>query len=411
MVKEEDMLIAFEDCLHGKAQTLNAAMFCTEYLTNVAELTNLVNDRTYYPITSICFVVPVPKPREVFAADFRDRVIHHYVIMKLNPLFELVFSPRTFNCRKGKGQLYGVEMLKEDVRVMSENYTKDCYISRYDLQGFFMSIQKSIVADIVDKFIVDYYFEEDKEDLRWLCQVLISHSPELDCVRQSSPEAWDALAWNKSLFTCGEGRGLAIGNLFVQIFANFLLNDLDWEIDYLGFPHHGRYVDDFYIVSRTKEEVLAIVPLLRQKLAERGLTLHPDKFFMQHYSKGMMFTGFVVKRDRVYLSNRTVSHFYRAVLRFNKAKTLEEVRSGVQSLNSFLGLLKHADSYAIRREYLSMIDSRMYEFIYIKGHFEVVKLKKKYYEENIIKERIKSGAYYSAPMLDYTYTYSVQGAA
>ena len=118
---------------------------------------------------------------------------------------------------------------------------------------------------------------------------------------------------------------------------------------------------------------------LRQMLQERcHVQLHPDKFYIQHYSKGIKFTGAVVKFGRVYPANRTVGNFMTSVYKFNQARTVDEVKKGVQSINSYLGVMRHMDSYALRRKILGMIDERMWEYIYIKGRFEVVRLKKKY---------------------------------
>lgn len=108
MVKEEDILGAYENCLKDKASSPDAIRFIVNLFENITDLTDAINSRTYEPLPSITFVVSRPVYREVFAANFRDRVIHHYIALRLEPLFEGVFSDRTYNCRKGKGQLYGV---------------------------------------------------------------------------------------------------------------------------------------------------------------------------------------------------------------------------------------------------------------------------------------------------------------
>ena len=189
-------------------------------------------------------------------------------------------------------------MLREDVRQCSVNYTQDCYIMKLDLQGFFMSINKKMLADMVDDFVVEnYHNEADKDTLRFLCRTVVLHEPEKNCERHSPASYWDYLPPNKSLFTNGEGLGVAIGNLFSQLFANFLLNVLDWYlIKALGFQYVGRYVDDFYIVDKDKARLLAAVPYIRTLLQLYGLTLHPHKFYLQHYSKGVQFTGSVIRK-------------------------------------------------------------------------------------------------------------------
>ena len=365
-----------------------------DYESRLIALRDRINARTYQPGKSICFVVTRPRYREVFAASFEDRIVHHYIALRLEPLFELVFSPRTFNCRKGKGQLYGINTLKADILECSENYTKDCWAMKLDLKGFFMSIDKALLAGMIDKFIIRYYTGKDIEDLRYLCRVVILHQPEKNCERHSPAHYWNFLPPNKSLFTNGEGKGVAIGNLFAQLFANFLLNVLDWYLEELGIKYHGRYVDDFYCLHRDKSVLLGIVQPIRDKLASLGLTLNEKKFYLQHYTKGVEFTGTIVKPGRTYCCNRTITNFIAAVRRLNRAKDLRQVMHSVNSINSYLGLLRHSNEYAMRRKILNMIEPPAFEYIYIKGRHEAVALKNKYKTRRITLKRIRDGDYW-----------------
>lgn len=393
MVTTEGMLEAYYDCRRRKRRTASAIVYEMNYESNLIALRNRINTRTYQPGKSICFVVTRPRYREVFAASFEDRIVHHYIALRLEPLFELVFSPRTFNCRKGKGQLYGVKMLEADIREASNNYTTDCYIMKLDLQGFFMSIDKSMLAQMIDDFIVKYYTGSDIDDLRYLCQVVVLHCPEKNCERHSPREMWEHLPANKSLFTNGEGKGVAIGNLFAQLFANFLLNTLDWYIEELGIKYHGRYVDDFYCIHKDKQVLLSSVPKIRAKLAELGLNLNPKKFYFQHYTKGVEFTGAVVKPYRTYCCNRVLTNFIAAVRKLNRAMSIDDVTHAVCSINSYAGLLRQSNEYAKRRKILLMIDSRIYRWIYIKGHYEVVCIKNQYKRNFMTQKRIRDGDY------------------
>lgn len=199
---------------------------------------------------------------------------------------------------------------------------------------------------------------------------------------------------NKSLFTNGEGKGVAIGNLFAQIFANFLLNTLDWFIENEGIKHHGRYVDDFYCIHKDKEKLLALMPKIRELLASLGLRLNEKKFYFQHYSKGVEFTGSIVKPGRVYTCNRTITNFIAAVRRLNKANNERQVLHAVCSINSYLGLLRHTNEYATRRKVLNMIEPHVFkEYVYIKGHYEVLAIKNKHKLRYQTMQRIRNGDY------------------
>jgi hypothetical protein len=378
MVEVMDMWEAYIDCLRRKRGTESAMRFSLDWMHGVVSLTDCVNDRTYTPSTSICFVVTRPRLREVFAADFRDRVIHHYIALRLEPLFERAFSDRTFNCRKGKGQLYGIRQLTRDFRECSADYTRDCWIMKLDLKGFFMSIDKQLMAHFIDEFIVSKYMNEaDKEDLRYMCRTVVLHEPQLDCEKRSAQQLFDKLPDHKTLFRNQRGKGIAIGNLFSQIFANYYLNGIDWLIDGIT-PYHGRYVDDIYMIHEDKNVLLSAVPMIRANLAHLGLKLNEKKFYLQHYTKGVKFTGSVVKPGRTYTCKRTTGAFAEAVRELNKAQTIQQINRSVQSVNSYLGLLRQHNNYAVRRRCLEDIDPRLFQYIYIKGRYESLAIKKRF---------------------------------
>lgn len=393
MVTTAGLLEAYYDCRRNKRKTASALVYEMDYESKLIALRDRINMRTYAPGKSICFVVTRPRYREVFAASFEDRIIHHYIALRLEPLFEQVFCPYTYNCRKEKGQLYGINTLKQQIIECSDNYTTDCYIMKLDLSGFFMSIDKQILARLIDRFILDRYAGEDIEDLRYLCRVVIFHQPEKNCERHSPARYWDYLPPNKSLFTNGEGKGIAIGNLFAQLFANFLLNGLDWYLEELGIKYHGRYVDDFYCIHRDKAVLLSAVPKIRAKLGEYGLTLNEKKFYLQHYTKGVQFTGSIVKPRRSYTCNNTITNFVAAIRRLNNAKDLRQAEHAVNSINSYLGLLRHNNEYNTRKRVLKMIESQAYEYVYIKKNYRILALKNKYKKRVQTYKRIRDGDY------------------
>lgn len=392
MVDFETILEAYLDCRKRKRSTVGATEFELDYVHNLVELMNEVNSRQYKIGKSICFVVRYPRYREVFAGEFRDRIIHHYIALRLEPLFEKIFCDRTYNCRKGKGQLAGVTQLAEDIREESEDYTKDAYVMKVDLKGFFMSIPKPLLAKMVDDFIVENYYGDDKEDLRWICGLVIMHRPELNCERRSPLWMWNFIPKEKSLFTNGEDRGIAIGNLFAQLFANFLLNTIDWKIDAVCV-RHNRYVDDISFVSKDKEKLLSIIPMLRTELGKLGLRLNEKKFYLQHYSKGVQFTGAVIKPDRIYVANHTINSFAFAVERLGKAAEMgmiDDIKKETASVNSYLGIVSHYNEYATKRRIMAKLPPKFYEYCYIEGHFDVVKLKYKYTEKAIFMNIAKN---------------------
>lgn len=345
---------------------------------------------TYRPSTSICFCVTRPKLREVFAANFRDRIVHHWLMMKLNPLFEERFVEQgnvSYNCRKGFGTQAAVLAVKRDIRIVSRGFTCDAYVGRFDLVGFFMSINKDILIEKLRVFVYEKYKGEDI-DLVFdtLCKV-IRHNPASDCEIHGDARLFDGLPQNKSLFYAEANRGLPIGNLTSQILANFYLSFFDaamveWTKARGGL--YERFVDDFVVVMPKMEQVQEAFVFARGYLRdELTVKLHEDKKYMQHYTKGVAFVGYVVKMDRVYLSNRTYGHFEDRLRQLERQcagtdtphiNTIASVCSALSSLNSYIGFTIHTNGYAKRLGMLLKYRS-LYRFAYLKGSKHIVKIK------------------------------------
>lgn len=124
-----------------------------EYESNLIKLADEIYTWTYEVWKSIAFIVEKPVKREIFAWDFRDRVVHHYVINQINHIFENLFIHDSYSCRKWKWTLFWIKRIEKFIKSCSENYTEDCYIMKLDIQGFFMSIDKDILWEKINKFL------------------------------------------------------------------------------------------------------------------------------------------------------------------------------------------------------------------------------------------------------------------
>ena len=167
------------------------------------------------------------------------------------------------------------------------------------------------------------------------------------CHRIGNVRGWERLPDEKSLFRSTPGCGLPIGDLTSQLFSNVYLNELDHFVtEGLGYRHYGRYVDDFYVVASTKEELRAIVPKVREFLLERlGLRLNEDKTLIRSAYMGVAFLGAYVKPFRAYVSNTTRSRMLKKVERLEHAS---DPVARWRSLNSFLGITSHFKAYNLR---------------------------------------------------------------
>jgi retron-type reverse transcriptase len=354
-----ELFEAYFDCRKNKRNTINALAFEVDYEANLLNLCAEINNGSYQPGRSIAFIVNKPVKREIFAADFRDRVVHHLIVNKLNPLFEKVFIYDSYACRSGKGTHLGIQRADRFIRRCSQNYTKDCFVLKLDVKGFFMHISKAVLFAELQRFIDQQYQHADKALLLELCRKIIYNEPTQNCIVKSKRGEWQGLPPDKSLFHSAQHCGLPIGNLTSQVFANFYMNPFDHFIKHdLGIRYYGCYVDDFILVHQDKEYLKSIIPLIKTTLQDRLLlTLHPDKIYLQHYSKGVQFLGAVIKPNRIYIANRTKGNFYAAIEKQNAL--VKEHKPGKEqeaaflcSMNSYLGIMKHYKTHKLRKRML-----------------------------------------------------------
>lgn len=381
----EDVFEAYFDCRRKKRNTYNALAFESDYERKCVELWREINSGTYHPCRSIAFIVTKPVKREVFAADFRDRVVHHLIARRIVPLLEKQFIDDNYSTRKGKGTLYGIQRVEEHIRQCSEGYTRDCYVLKIDIRSFFMSISKQRLYDVTADCLRRRYAGNDLPMLLYLLRETIFNRPERNCVRRTPPQSWRGLPRDKSLFHSDGSRGLPIGNLTSQLLA---LNYLD-ELDHLvagawGVAHYGRYVDDMVLVHPSKEHLLEVKARISAWLAQRGLSLHPRKVYLQHYTKGVLFVGGMIQPGRKYLGNRTVGFCYDAIDRLNRRAAsspdyvLAHGGEFVSTVNSYLGMMRHFASYNLRRKVMKRVGKEWWRVVYFEGHMEKAVLKKRY---------------------------------
>lgn len=347
-----DLYKAYRSSRRGKRNSHSQLQFelCLE-----EELVNLRNelwDRQYQPSSSICFVIHDPKQREIFAASFRDRVVHHLYYNYTNELFERQFISDSYSCRKHRGTSYGISRLQHHLRSCSNNWKKDCYVLKMDIQGYFMSISRNILLERCQEMLmrmaaweqIDYSF------ILWLSEIIILNDPTLSCRRRGKKEEWKGLPPSKSLFHSKQGCGLPIGNLTSQLFSNIYMNSFDnWMKRELHCHHYGRYVDDCFVVHRSKKRLLEIRNLAGSFLQnELGLKLHPNKTFVIRALYGTDFLGSYLKPFRTYIRNSTRKRMVAHIRELDEQALNRTPISIRDSLNSFLGYFKQYKTFYYR---------------------------------------------------------------
>jgi hypothetical protein len=356
--------------------------------------------------------VKYPKWREVFAANFRDRIIHHWICLRLEPLFEERFISQgdlSFNCRKGYGTEKAVAHVREGMKRVSENYRKEAWVFKGDLVGFFMSIDKELLWYRLERFIARWRKRYEREgwqrvsfdilyrlgmtempEMYWdiltrTARVVVMHHPERDCLLNSPVSWWRHLTANKSLFTSSTGE--PIGNLTTQLFANFLMS---YFIAYVKFVFRGKnyclaqFVDDFVLICDDLRFLVDSIPKLESFLEKSlHLKMHKDKRYMQPVKHGVLFVGTFIKPGRDYLSNRTLARMLERCTGFSKlfdepdfnAFDLQHIE---QVLNSYLGFCKGRRTYSFRRGYIERMGTEFWKYFYVRGSFKSVRLKQQY---------------------------------
>lgn len=383
------MFQAYFDCRKNKRNTINALKFEKHFEKNVFKLCEEIKSGTYQPGRNIAFIVNNPVKREIFAADFRDRVVHHWLINKLNPLFEKTFIYNSYACRVAKGTHFGIKQIYSFIKSCSKNYISDCYILKLDIQGFFMQINRNLLFERLNNFIQTNYLETDTEMVINICNKIVFNNPSENCIIKGSKNDWKGLPKSKSLFSSPKDCGLPIGNLTSQVFANFYMNLFDQYVKKeLDIKYYGRYVDDFIIIHPDKEHLKMIQILITDFLNKKlELTLHPKKIYLQHYSKGVKFLGAVIKPNRIYIANRTKGNFYKAIEKQNKIArdhkpTIEEQAGFLSSMNSYLGIMQHYKTYKMRKKMISKnLSAWWWNYVYPVGYKKFV-LKKRVIKNN-----------------------------
>lgn len=401
----ESVRFAYHDCMRGKKQSPQAMAYIGIAWADLPSLAWELFTNIYKPTTSTCFLVKYPKLREVFAANFRDRIVHHWICLRLEPLFEHRFVSQgnvSFNCRKGLGTDKCVLYCARGMKTVSRNYRRKAWIFRGDLVGFFMSIDKNILWYLLERFMKRWQFNSERNgfehyelhdmptmywsQLMFAVRTTVMHHPEDDCVLNSDITLWLGLALNKSLFGCGKDKGEPIGNLTTQQFANFLLSFFDafvlWLFRGKNFCY-ARFVDDWVIICDDLEFLKAAIPKMEAFLKKLKLEMHKDKRYLQPVSHGFMMVGCFIKPNRIYLSNRTFARFEERVIGFNRMAKEKEMnildcQRIEQVLNSYLGFCKGKRTYKRKKEIFAKLGDAFWKYFYIRGDYNSIRIRKEY---------------------------------
>ena len=332
LIHIENLLLAWEEFLKGKKKKKDVQEFQFNLMDNILSLHYDLSNGKYRHGGYQEFNISDPKPRIIHKATVRDRLLHRAVYRILYPFFDDTFIADSFSCRNDKGTHKAMKRFLAFSRIVSKNNTRTCWVLKCDIKKFFASIDQTTLIKILDERIAD------KRIISLLKEIISSFKSHSSI----------SLANQTAVGFARPAIGLPLGNLTSQLFSNVYMNEFDQFVKQrLKIKYYIRYADDFVIFSQDKQYLEKLIPLIKEFLQNNlKLTLHPDKIYMKTLSSGVDFLGWTHFFDHRVLRTVTKRRMFKRLAISQKPETL----------NSYMGLLKHGNSYAIREKLIDQAD-------------------------------------------------------
>ena len=345
IIKTENLIRAYKGAAEQKRFEKVILRFDKHLAQNLLCLQKELFNKTYKHGDYKFFTLYDPKEREISAAPFQDRIVHHAVCQILEPIFDKKFIYDSFACRKIKGSHRAVKRLQKFLRKLSfkleserEESISLVYALKCDISKCFPSINHEILIKILEKKVKD-------KDTIWLLKEIIN-----SC---ESGDKYNYLFPANSHFRTSRPRGIPIGNLTSQLFVNIYLNELDQYLKHqLKVKYYVRYVDDFIILSQNKKYLHQLTEKIRAFLYnELYLTLHPKKVRVFPVRQGIDFLGYVIFKDHILLRSKNVKSFRKRLRKFQKLYQTGKIKEQKirESITSWLAHAEQADTYYLRK--------------------------------------------------------------
>jgi retron-type reverse transcriptase len=336
----DNLLLASENAQIGKRFKESTANFNLNLEKELLKLQVELKQMTYKHGGYRDFFIYDPKKRLISAAPYRDRVVHHALCNIIEQLFDKTFIYDSYACRKGKGTHKAVDRYTEFSR-------KNKYVLKCDLQKYFQSIDHEILFEIISEKI-------KCEKTLWLIKEIIG---------SRNDKSYIFYFQQDNLFTpCHRKKGIPIGNLTSQFFANVYLNGFDHFVKKeLGVKYYIRYVDDFVLLDNFKERLHEAKKKIEEYLDKLRLKLHWRKSRVYRVKDGINFLGYRIFPTHRLLKKENALKMRRRLKELNRqygdgSITFEKIH---QSIQSWIGHASHADTYHLRSRLLgSMVFQR-----------------------------------------------------
>jgi len=323
IISLDNLFSAWKEFKKGKTGKLDIQEFEFNLEENIFQLHDDLKNNRYKHGPYVAFYVRDPKLRHIHKASVRDRLFHHAVFRVLYSIFDKNFIYDSYSCRLGGGTHLAVNRLEKFVRKLSGNNHRTIYALKCDIRKFFDSVDKEILLGIIKRKI------KDNNSIKLISIILNSFSKE-------------------------DGKGLPLGNVTSQLFANIYLNELDQHVKHqLKVKYYLRYCDDFVILSQDVQYLSELVYRVGEFLKENlNLNLHPNKVILRKHKQGIDFLGYVVLPHHRTLRTKTKRRAIKKIIEkrgeFDDGVISQE--SLKHSLNSYLGVVSHCSGYELEKE-------------------------------------------------------------
>jgi len=324
IISIENLFTAWQEFKKGKIKKKDVQLFVFSLEDNLFQLHRELKNKLYQHSKYTAFNISDPKPRKIHKATVRDRILHHAVFRILYPIFDKSFIFDSYSCRIEKGTHKAVSRLELFCRKLNRNNRRNIYVLKCDIKKFFASVNQKILVDLIKKKI------QDKNAI-WLIEKII-----------------------KSFNSGIENKGIPLGNVTSQLFANIYLNEFDQFVKHkLKIKYYLRYCDDFLILGENEESLKNLIkPVDNFLKKELKLRLHPDKIIVRKLRQGVDFLGYVVLPYHRVLRTKTKRRMFNKLVEKRKElkNSLISKQYFNQSLQSYLGVLKHCKGYKVLTE-------------------------------------------------------------
>jgi retron-type reverse transcriptase len=331
----ETLRLAYDKAARGKRGRSATAAFEFDLADQLLALESELRQQTWQPGAYHSFYIHEPKKRLISAAPFRDRVVHHALCRVTTPYFERLFIANSFANRVGKGTHRALDACQDYARRFR-------YVLPCDVVQFFPSIDHAILTETLCKMLPD-------ESVMWLVERILASG------RGVLAEEYTMVYFpGDDLFAISRPRGLPIGNLTSQWWANCYLNPFDHFVRReLGCAAYLRYVDDFLLFGNDKQQLMDWRNAILERLARLRLTLHRGAAHPRPVTQGIPFLGFIVFPTHRRLKARKGYAFRRKIWRLLRDCVPQaRLRASVQG---WLNHARYGNTFHLREKLLAEV--------------------------------------------------------